>query len=108
LFPPSLTHFQSTTSVVYGPFDAHRPSRYEHWERIARPTMTTTTIDAFCSFMATYLASIAANDHLYSFFLFLGEILQCGDKKNSLRSVPRIFWKKICNVRHILRKKSQK
>jgi hypothetical protein len=27
------------------------------------------------------------------FFCFLGEISQCGDKKNSLRSVPRIFWK---------------
>jgi hypothetical protein len=44
---------------------------YEHWERIARPTMTTTTIhQAFCSFMATYLAIIAANDHLCSFFFF--------------------------------------
>jgi hypothetical protein len=69
---------------------------YEHWERIARPTMTTTTShQAFCSFMATYLAIIAANDHLRSvFFFFFGEISQCGDKKNPLRSVPRIFWKK--------------
>jgi hypothetical protein len=46
---------------------------YEHWERIARPTMTTTTShQAFCSFMATYLAIIAANDHLRNcFFLFI-------------------------------------
>jgi hypothetical protein len=108
LFPPSLTHFQSTTSVVYGPFDAHRPSRYEHWERIARPTMTTTTIDAFCSFMATYLAIIAANDHLCSFFLFFGRNFAVWRQEKFIAKCTKDFLEKLCNVRHILRKKSQK
>ncbi len=70
---------------------------YEHWERIARPTMTTTTShQAFCSFMATYLAIIAANDDLRNvfFFFFFWQNFVVWRKKNSLRSVPRIFRKK--------------
>jgi hypothetical protein len=85
---------------------------YEHWERIARPTMTTTTShQAFCSFMATYLAIIAANDHLRSvlcFFFFFWRNFAVWRQEKSIAKCTKDILEKLCNARHILRKKIQK
>jgi hypothetical protein len=77
---------------------------YEHWERIARSTMTTTTIhQAFCSFMATYLAIIAANYHLRSvfFFFFFWRNFVVWRQEKLIAKCTTDFLEKICKVRHI-------